>query len=153
MKKSRNDDGVSPVIATILMVAITVVLAAVLYVMVIGISTSGPTAETPLGLNQQARNQTTVTILISSANPGSRIYGTNIAITQDDGLPYPTNATLFYSDGAPAATYSNGVWSLSDNDAPFTDGMLIHIFAASVHHGDTITISGTGYGVSVLYVN
>jgi len=33
----KNDSAVSPVIATILMVAITVVLAAVLYVMVLGI--------------------------------------------------------------------------------------------------------------------
>jgi len=35
--KTRKDEGVSPVIATILMVAITVVLAAVLYVMVMEI--------------------------------------------------------------------------------------------------------------------
>lgn len=43
MKKSwKNRSGVSPVIATILMVAITVVLAAVLYVMVMGFGgTSG----------------------------------------------------------------------------------------------------------------
>jgi flagellin-like protein len=38
-KSRRNDEAVSPVIATILMVAITVVLAAVLYVMVLGINT------------------------------------------------------------------------------------------------------------------
>ncbi len=152
MKKSWNKDGVSPVIATILMVAITVVLAAVLYVMVIGISSSGPRAEVPLGLNQQAKNQTSVTILISTANPGSRIHDSTISITQD-GLPYPTNATLYYSDGALAATYTNGVWGLANIDAPFTSGMMIHIFAASVQHGDTITIAGTGYGVSVLYVN
>lgn len=36
--KNRNEEAVSPVIATILMVAITVVLAAVLYVMVMGMS-------------------------------------------------------------------------------------------------------------------
>ena len=36
MKKSWKKSAVSPVIATILMVAITVVLAAVLYVMVMG---------------------------------------------------------------------------------------------------------------------
>ena len=152
MKNSWNREGVSPVIATILMVAITVVLAAVLYVMVMGISTSGPTAETPLGLNQQARNDTSVTILVSSANPGSRINGTNIAITQD-GLPQHTNATLYYSNGNPAATYTNGVWTLTNNEAPFTDGMLIHVFAANVHHGDKITMSGRGYGVSILFVD
>jgi len=45
----RNEKAVSPVIATILMVAITVVLAAVLYVMVSGLigtgTTGAPTAE------------------------------------------------------------------------------------------------------------
>jgi len=43
----RNREAVSPVIATILMVAITVVLAAVLYVMVMGFGTTGN--QTPLG--------------------------------------------------------------------------------------------------------
>ncbi len=46
MKKIwRNEEGVSPVIAVILMVAITVVLAAVLYVMVSGML--GTTSTTP----------------------------------------------------------------------------------------------------------
>ena len=38
----RDEEGVSPVIATILMVAITVVLAAVLYIMVIGLGGGSP---------------------------------------------------------------------------------------------------------------
>ena len=46
-KKRKNSEAVSPVIATILMVAITVVLAAVLYVMVMGFGTTG--AQTPTG--------------------------------------------------------------------------------------------------------
>lgn len=50
MKRSRiirkDEKGVSPVIATILMVAITVVLAAVLYVMVTGLL-AGPGASLP----------------------------------------------------------------------------------------------------------
>jgi len=40
-KLRKNAEAVSPVIATILMVAITVVLAAVLYVMVMGFSSGG----------------------------------------------------------------------------------------------------------------
>ena len=40
----KDEEGVSPVIATILMVAITVVLAAVLYVMVSGLIGGGGTA-------------------------------------------------------------------------------------------------------------
>jgi flagellin-like protein len=39
----KDEDAVSPVIATILMVAITVVLAAVLYIMVIGLTPGGGT--------------------------------------------------------------------------------------------------------------
>jgi flagellin-like protein len=47
MKKMwKNRSGVSPVIATILMVAITVVLAAVLYVMVMGFGGQGSSAPT-----------------------------------------------------------------------------------------------------------
>jgi flagellin-like protein len=42
----KDEDGVSPVIATILMVAITVVLAAVLYIMVIGLAPSGTNVPT-----------------------------------------------------------------------------------------------------------
>ena len=44
---NKKEDAVSPVIATILMVAITVVLAAVLYVMVIGFGGDG--TSTPAG--------------------------------------------------------------------------------------------------------
>lgn len=46
-KMRRDSEAVSPVIATILMVAITVVLAAVLYVMVMGFG--GPSTQTPTG--------------------------------------------------------------------------------------------------------
>lgn len=50
MKLKWKNEAVSPVIATILMVAITVVLAAVLYVMVIGIAGNGGTiAQAPVG--------------------------------------------------------------------------------------------------------
>ncbi len=59
MKKTwairKDSEAVSPVIATILMVAITVVLAAVLYVMVLGF---GGTQNTP---NVQILSKTTIT--------------------------------------------------------------------------------------------
>jgi flagellin-like protein len=52
----RNEEAVSPVIATILMVAITVVLAAVLYVMVSGLI-GGTTASEPNVQLSQADGQ------------------------------------------------------------------------------------------------
>ena len=54
MKKSfKNRSAVSPVIATILMVAITVVLAAVLYVMVMGFG-SGPGSAPTVSLTKSS---------------------------------------------------------------------------------------------------
>lgn len=52
---TKNEDGVSPVIAVILMVAITVVLAAVLYIMVSGMMTI--TSTTPTGALEFDRSE------------------------------------------------------------------------------------------------
>jgi flagellin-like protein len=66
----KDERAVSPVIATILMVAITVVLAAVLYVMVSGLIT-GPGAQKPLvtfsGVTKV--NAVTWTFTVASAQP------------------------------------------------------------------------------------
>lgn len=68
-RKKWNDKGVSPVIATILMVAITVVLAAVLYVMVIGFQGSG--TQTPSGTitKTEIQNTRTQKIYLGAFNP------------------------------------------------------------------------------------
>ena len=62
-KTRRDREAVSPVIATILMVAITVVLAAVLYVMVMGFGTG---------------NQTTPTGAFASTRTGTGNYQVNL---------------------------------------------------------------------------
>ncbi|MDD1769970.1 MAG: type IV pilin N-terminal domain-containing protein [Methanomassiliicoccales archaeon] len=67
-KTRRKTEAVSPVIATILMVAITVVLAAVLYVMVMGFNTGGNTPT--IGLTKDpgsAANSYRVSILTVSS--------------------------------------------------------------------------------------
>ncbi|MEM0449665.1 MAG: type IV pilin N-terminal domain-containing protein [Methanomassiliicoccales archaeon] len=67
----RKKDGVSPVIATILMVAITVVLAAVLYVMVMGFG-GGQSGQTP-----------TITMTYQRSAPGD--YNFTVAgVTKND---------------------------------------------------------------------
>lgn len=78
----RDRKGVSPVIATILMVAITVVLAAVLYVMVMGLG--GDTAVTPTG---QVTNVEEITIedvevyklTLSVFSPSTKFSNLNVA--------------------------------------------------------------------------
>ncbi len=64
-----DEEGVSPVIATILMVAITVVLAAVLYIMVIGMTP--PTDLPPTGVLTPPKylDATTVDIEFAKLNP------------------------------------------------------------------------------------
>ena len=61
--KRMKDSGVSPVIATILMVAITVVLAAVLYVMVSGFTHSpGTTNSAGLSTSNTGNGAWTITV-------------------------------------------------------------------------------------------
>jgi len=131
MKDTRRDEeAVSPVIATILMVAVTVVLAAVLYVMVMGMISGGPAPDMPLALNQQTKTNNTVTLLISWAPDGARINGSFISITHG-GVPAKANATLYSSIGTPIANYTNSEWQDPPNsDTSYESGMILKITAA-----------------------
>jgi len=73
-RKNRKR-GVSPIIATILLVAITVVLAAVLYVLIAGLTHTG--ASTPYSLGMSAPTQT---------SPGAGVFYNTITISPQGGL-------------------------------------------------------------------
>ena len=154
MKLKWKEEAVSPVIATILMVSITVILASVLYVMVLGMNdTTPPANEIPMGLNQQDRNTTAVTILVAIAPTTSMIHGTLISYTHEHA-PGPANATVYYPNGTLAASYAAGEWTMEyDNDTAFETGMLIQVYAPVVSHGDEVTFSGYGYGLSIFKVD
>ena len=97
-KLRRNAEAVSPVIATILMVAITVVLAAVLYVMVMGFSQGGG-ANTPSVAMSKAPIGGVV---------GAKYRVTLISITST--TVKPTDITIIVTPtAAPAALYP--AWS------------------------------------------
>ncbi|MGB2825540.1 MAG: archaellin/type IV pilin N-terminal domain-containing protein, partial [Thermoplasmata archaeon] len=92
MKKTwairKDAEGVSPVIATILMVAITVVLAAVLYVMVLGFG--GDTTTTP-----------TSSLTKSSVSSGVKLTFAPVSVdTQWDDI------TILLSDGTNTVQWS-----------------------------------------------
>jgi len=89
----RNKEGVSPVIATILMVAITVVLAAVLYVMVSGYMTGG--GGTPLSGQ--------LTYRTADSTPNTGMAKAEISVTA------PSNALL--TDWGVTVTDSTGASS------------------------------------------
>ena len=154
MKLKWKEEAVSPVIATILMVSITVVLASILYVMVLGMNdTTSPSNEIPMGLNQQERNTTAVTILVAIAPTTSMIHGTSISYTHEHA-PGPANASVYYPNGTLAATYVQGEWTLLfNNDTAFETGMLIQVYAPVVSHGDDISFVGVGYGLTVFTVD
>ncbi len=129
MWKMRKDkSAVSPVIATILMVAITVVLAAVLYVMVMGFGTGG-SATAPTASLTKSGSLITVTInpQTNSANIGLQVTGTGAN---------PTSTVLLTA----GTVTINGVvypWTFTATNT------------GKVTTGDTITMTGTGATIPV----
>jgi flagellin-like protein len=134
MWKMRKDkSAVSPVIATILMVAITVVLAAVLYVMVMGFgSTPNNNPTGAIGpANKIAANSYTISVVsISSNNVLINDCKFNMMINSTAG----TAITLSYGTAVSMTTFGTPtrVYTVTYNDI---DGNL------KVSAGDTISIN------------
>ena len=108
MKKSwiirKDEKAVSPVIATILMVAITVVLAAVLYVMVTGLLTGGTTRPT-VSLVPEVRDATTATVDVADAQPAetlanyrATLFVNNTNVEQINPLANDATGILRFAD-------------------------------------------------------
>ena len=101
MWKMKND-AVSPVIATILMVAITVVLAAVLYVMVMGFTPSGGGTPT-LAFSSAAKGASTTEIM--TFGPASKdVKPTDIKIVILNMTTGATTASLTYTFSSDSVT-------------------------------------------------
>ena len=115
--KRMKDSGVSPVIATILMVAITVVLAAVLYVMVSGFTHSpGTTNSAGLTGSQSSAKYWNVTISSVSAS-NIRISDLKVVISGASVSP-SSNGTYSFSSGLTGTIHGVGLnfTVLSGND-------------------------------------
>ncbi|MCE5295852.1 MAG: type IV pilin N-terminal domain-containing protein [Euryarchaeota archaeon] len=134
MKKKK--EAVSPVIATILMVAITVVLAAVLYVMVMGFG--GDTTSSPN---------------VDLTKSGDRYY---IAINEPvdyDNMEFKVVTTtsglaVAFSDGVVAYDTTTGLSANSTASAKFVDVGGDD----KVTDGDYFTVTGSGT-LYVLWIN
>ena len=142
MKIMKNDEAVSPVIGVILMVAITVILAAVIAAFVFGLAGTTQTTRT-VGL----------TLSLESLNP----YAFNVQFTGGTDLPSLTGFKVSI-DGKPETPASgnvssgitNGVALVGDlitpgsaNDGKFVVGQMILINTTSRISGHKITIIGT----------
>ncbi len=69
LRARRNKRGVSPIIATILLVAITVVLAAVLYVLISGLTSTGARTPYSLGMSETGATTTGGNWIAITVNP------------------------------------------------------------------------------------
>ena len=131
MAKRLKDSGVSPVIATILMVAITVVLAAVLYVMVSGFTHAPPASQTA-GLSE-SQNGNSYTISVSSVS-ANNIKLTNLKIVI-------TGASVTGLDGS--LTWANSSGSTNSiSDSSISNSSVT--IAVSILSGNSNTYLGTG---------
>ncbi len=122
MKRSWKDrKGVSPVIATILMVAITVVLAAVLYVMVMGL---GDISTTPNGQITKVEKTGTgeYKLTLSTFSPSTKLTDIKVNV----------NGTLF--------TSSDGKTWVPDKDYTYKITVTDQAGDGKVSQGDYITV-------------
>ncbi len=79
--RKKRQRGVSPIIATILLVAITVVLAAVLYVLISGLTHGGGSVPYSLSMGSPNWNGNSGTIAISGVSGGltTSLFGLSVA--------------------------------------------------------------------------
>ncbi len=134
----KDEQAVSPVIATILMVAITVVLAAVLYVMVSGLISGPGNAPKAIGVS------------VTSSPNGLNWVLTFTSVPSGLGLN-TTTLTLTTSGGAGTNVTSAGLGTMI---TPAHGVQYYPTSASAVSAGDRLTIvktafgTGTGYSIS-----
>ena len=133
----KDNSAVSPVIATILMVAVTVVLAAVLYVMIAGMS-PGSTELAPMGswLEPQVNNNSSVTYTFGTFSQDIKVTEAKIVLIQGD------NQTFFEFPGQ-LTDDSTTLSKMGD-----TSGTLNMVYedgnyqGSNINQGDKIIITG-----------
>jgi flagellin-like protein len=108
----KKEKGVSPVIATILMVAITVVLASAVYIMVSGYMGGAPSKPVALSFNVQPTSSSDVFTVISgnitiTASTPLIITITNSSGTQTITLSGPSSSTSPWVKSSPGVTVSS----------------------------------------------
>jgi flagellin-like protein len=145
-KIRKDKSAVSPVIATILMVAITVVLAAVLYVMVMGFG--GSQSSTPTG---SMTINTAGVITWGQMSPDVKYTDCKMTITPAGGALVITPLGMTDSAaGATAAVFPTTTVYAGAGFNPSANGKI------SV--GDTMTLTGSGissntqYTVTLVYI-
>lgn len=128
--------GVSPVIAVILLVAITVILASVLYLMVAGLFTPHNTTANYLGVNlSQSGNSAEWILSITSMSGNILQNDTTLTLVNTGGGTAFAATTLFLLEKV-----KNGVQYVPETWGP-----------PAVSVGDRVVISETGYPAGTVF--
>jgi flagellin-like protein len=140
----RKKKGVSPVIATILMVAITVVLAGVLYVMVLGFTHGGPGTTIAIGFGSPyaaTGSSSSLTEVVPITGASNTIYLSSIGFKVTNSAGATQNVTSFIYTSTTGSTiygFSGGAWQPTGTST------------VAVSSGATVTIHGAGVSGSNL---
>ncbi|HIJ17142.1 MAG TPA: type IV pilin [Thermoplasmata archaeon] len=146
----KDTEAVSPVIATILMVAITVVLAAVLYVMVLGFGTD--TSQTPTTTLTDTTITSGVKLTFGAVN--AEISWADISFLISDGTYSAgwNNLTTAMLSGGLGDTQNLGTTNTAFGTLVVT--MVIQDLSGNgkADQGDNIKLTATSFSASVDYV-
>ena len=136
----KDEQAVSPVIATILMVAITVVLAAVLYVMVTGLLTGPGAGPRSMGVTvSRSTDQTNWSVEIISLPSGGVSTAATLTILNAGG------GTALATEALSSITYAtDGAVFAGDGDTAVEVTERILINATTFPAGYQIRIADTG---------
>ena len=139
----KDEQAVSPVIATILMVAITVVLAAVLYVMVSGLI-SGPSTQKPFVTFGSVTkvNSLTWTFAVASASPAVNPsnYKLNFKVDATTGTAVNMGANLANVSVTGVSPVPGVKWTDLGGEGTLNGGDLFTItFASAPTSGVSLT--------------
>ena len=127
----KKEKGVSPVIATILMVAITVVLASAVYLMVSGYIGTGPKGPTAMSF----------TYTVNPNNDVITVASGSISISDAQ----PMTITITYNGNTASATITQLSANVNNNISKSFSGLGFLVYIYAVHDntfeaGDTITL-------------
>ncbi len=149
MKFGKNDEAVSPVIGVILMVAITVILAAVIAAFVFGMGAPTKAPQTSLSIKADSASGVTITqsggdplvtgenkitIFNASTSPEQLMVGTVTGVSTDVQI---NNVNLTAFDTAGQLTLAPGM-SIS-NATLYPKGAIIDVKILNVPSGQFIT--------------
>lgn len=113
MRFNNNEEAVSPVIGVILMVAITVILAAVIAVFVFGMASDVQTTKTVAATAKQSG--TDIIVTYQGGPDASKVDAINVTVYKADGSPYDATkkatGSALASAGTPLTANGQINWS------------------------------------------